>query len=355
MNKTWEVAHSVMRFVSPLLRKVVYPAMHYSGSLKRFVPSEGCFVVNYHGVIPPDPYCRHPFLDANLVSSAALRKQLRFLKDNYNVIDDKTFRAWLEKRDALPPRSVLVTCDDGLANNLSEMLPLLQSEAVPCLFLITGEPCGERPGMLWYEELYYLLTGGVSDTDVQTIFEIDWEHFHQRSIQGKWWNCVMTASHLNAPARAEKIGLLRSLSKFVPSKLPERWRRMNGEELKVLASSGMGIGAHTMSHPVLAQCSEKEARREVNQSRTELERLLGHKVWAFAYPFGNPATMGEREVNLAREAGFECAFVNVGGGTVDPSQRFALARTHVTADMSLAEFEAHLSGFHNRLQAAVRG
>jgi peptidoglycan/xylan/chitin deacetylase (PgdA/CDA1 family) len=294
-------------------------------------------------------------LDANLVSSAELRKQLRFLKNNYNVIDSESFRAWLEKRDVLPRRSVLVTCDDGLANNLSEMLPVLQSEGVPCLFFITGESCGERPGVLWYEELYHLLTGGVSETDIHTIFEIDRERFHQHSFQGKWWNCVMNASRLNASARAEKIGLLRSLSKFVSSKLPERWRRMNGEELKMLASSGMRIGAHTMSHPVLAQCSEDEARREVTQSRTDLERLLGDKVWAFAYPFGNPATMGEREVNLAREAGFECAFVNVGGGAVDPSQRFALARTHVTADMSLAEFEAHLSGFHNRLQAAVRG
>jgi hypothetical protein len=65
--------------------------------------------------------------------------------------------------------------------------------------------------------------------------------------------------------------------------------------------------------------------------------------------------MGEREVNLAREAGFECAFINVGGGSADPSQPLALERTHLTADMSLAEFEAHLSGFHNRLQVAVRG
>jgi peptidoglycan/xylan/chitin deacetylase (PgdA/CDA1 family) len=344
-----------MRFVSPLLKKVVYPAMHRSGSLKRFVPSDACFVVNYHGVIPPSPYCRHPFLDANLVSAAALRKQLRFLKNNYHVIDSESFRAWLEKRHVLPPRSVLVTCDDGLANNLSEMLPVLQGEGVPCLFFITGESCGERPGMLWYEELYHLLTGGVNDTDVETIFEIDRKHFPQNNFQGKWWTCVMSASHLNLSAREEKMALLRSLSKFLPSTLPERWRRMNGEELKILAGSGMSIGAHTMSHPVLARCSEEEARREVDQSRAALERLLGDKVWAFAYPFGNPATMGKREVNFARDAGFECAFVNVGGGAVDPSQRFELARTHVTADMSLAEFDAHLSGFHNRLQAAVRG
>jgi hypothetical protein len=61
-----------MRFVSPLLGKIVYPAMHYSGWLKRSLPCDGCAVVNYHGVIPSGPYCRYPFLDDNLVSSAAL-------------------------------------------------------------------------------------------------------------------------------------------------------------------------------------------------------------------------------------------------------------------------------------------
>lgn len=345
-----------MRFVSPLLKRVVYPAMHYSGWLKRSVPHTGCLVVNYHGVMPPDPYCRHPFLDANLVSLASLRKQLRFLKNNYNIIEADRFRGWLKKRDALPSRSVLVTCDDGLVNNLSDMLPVLQSEAVPCLFFVTGESCRKQPGMLWYEELYQLLrTGEVRDEDVQTLFEIAGVHLQQSDIQATWWNCVVSASRLNARLRAEKIGLLRSISKSTPSALPERrWVRMNVEELQELARSGMSIGAHTMSHPVLAQCSEEEARREINESKAELERVLGQTVWAFAYPFGNPATMGDREVTLAHEAGFECGFVNVGGGTVDPAQRFALTRTHITADMSLAEFEAHLSGFHTRLQAAVR-
>jgi peptidoglycan/xylan/chitin deacetylase (PgdA/CDA1 family) len=107
----------------------------------------------------------------------------------------------------------------------------------------------------------------------------------------------------------------------------------------------MTIGAHTMSHPVLSQCSKDEARREVGESKAEIERVPGQTVWALAYPFGNPLTMGEREVDLARQAEFECAFVNIGGGIIKPSQRFVLSRTHVTANMSLAEFEAYLADF----------
>ncbi len=343
-----------MRFVSPLLKRVVYPAMHYAGWLGRCVPSNGCLVVNYHGVIPPSPYCRHPFLDENLVSSAALQEQLQFLKARYNVIEAETFRGWIGKGDALPPRSVLVTCDDGLQNNLSDMLPILQREGVPCLFFVTGESSGEYPGMVWYEELYHLLEDGeVSYRDVRIVFETDGPDLRDDSLHEKWWSCVMSASRLNAHVRAEKIGLLRSKCRSTAPKMSEgRWMRLNVGELRQLAgSSRMSIGAHTMSHPVLSQCSEDEARREIDECKAELERVLGQAVWAFAYPFGNPATMGTREVDLARQAEFECAFV-VGGRTVEPAQRFLLSRTHVTANMSLAEFEAHVSGFHTRLRAA---
>jgi peptidoglycan/xylan/chitin deacetylase (PgdA/CDA1 family) len=346
-----------MRFVSPLLRRVVYPAMHYGGWIKRSIGAGGCLIANYHGVIPPGGYSRDPFLDANLLSAAALQGQLRFLKTDYNIVAPETFRAWMNDGGDLPPRSVLVTCDDGLVNNVSDMLPVLKKEGVSCLFFVTGESCREHPGMLWYEDVYHLLKPvGLRDEDVQAIFEIDAAHLKGHDFQAKWWNCVLHASQMTAPVRAKKIEALRTLRRGNAPPLAEgRFMRMNFQQLQLLASAGMSIGAHTMSHPVLAQCTEDEARREIHESKSELERVLGQTVWAFAYPFGNPATMGEREVRLARNAGFECAFVNVGGGAIDRTQPFLLARTHVTADMSLAEFEAHLSGFHSRLQAAVRG
>jgi peptidoglycan/xylan/chitin deacetylase (PgdA/CDA1 family) len=195
----------------------------------------------------------------------------------------------------------------------------------------------------------------VPDQELQAIFEIDGLNLRQRGVQATWWSCVTGASRFKRSLRAEKIGLLRSICKSVVPMLSEmRWTLLNVRELQQLARSGMSVGAHTMSHPVLAQCTEDEARREIIESKAELERVLAQPVWALAYPFGTPATMGQREVNLARDAKFECAFANAGGGAVDASERYVLARTHVTSGMSLAEFEAHLSGFHTWLQATVR-
>src|SRR6202043_3818549 len=112
-------------------------------------------------------------------------------------------------------------------------------------------------------------------------------------------------------------------------------------------------GAPPRVHPVLSRVNDEDAGREIQESKITLERALGHAAWAFAYPFGNPSTMGERELRLAREAGFSCAFLNVEHWGSEPANRFALPRTHVTSNTTLPEFAAHLSGLHARLQRAL--
>ena len=58
---------------------------------------------------------------------------------------------------------------------------------------------------------------------------------------------------------------------------------------------------------------------------------------------------------MAEQAGFACAFLNVGGGFGSEIARFALPRVHVTGEMSVAEFEAHLSGFYASLRRRFHG
>jgi peptidoglycan/xylan/chitin deacetylase (PgdA/CDA1 family) len=343
-----------MRLVSPLLKKVVYPAMQAGGWLGRSLNGQ-CAVVNYHGVLPSDYSQTDRALDGNLVSHEQLRQQLQFLKAHYNVIEPSDFRAWIEQGAVLPSRAVLITCDDGLLNSLTDMLPILQSEKVRCLFFVTGASCAEKPGGLWYEQLYQLLRAAEARGQALRLPSDKREPLELAgTFQSRWWDVVRQASSLECGKRVawmaelgERCGVTTDLS------CERRWRLLDVRELLELAGSGMEIGAHTMSHPVLSECSDAEARREIEQSKVEIELVLGRQVWAFAYPFGNPSAMADREIGLVRNAGYICAFLNVDGGT-DRSAPFALCRTHVAGDMNLAELEAHLTGFHLRLQRAVR-
>lgn len=346
-----------MRLVSPLLKHAVYPALHYAGLLDRFAPTSGYTVVNYHGVVPSDHSDGESFLDGNLVQPEAFRQQLRFLKAHYHVVHPEDFRAWIEYGKELPPRAILLTCDDGLVNALTDMVPVLCSENVSCLFFVTGASCSDSPGMLWYEELYRLMRNRALTTpELQLLTDEATESPLPESFQSQWWNTVRRASRLDARARGEWMGLVRSHCGPVQRSGSERrWRLLSVPELKQLAAHGMSIGAHTRTHPILSLCSEVEAQREIRESKRDIEQALGQPVWAFAYPFGNSSTMGEREVRLAQEAGFACAFLNVELWGAERSNPLALSRTHVTLDMTLPEFSAHVSGLHTRLQHAVTG
>lgn len=350
-----------MRFISPVLKHAVYPALHHAGWLDHITPPGGYAVVNYHGVGPSESSEQLAFLDGNLVRPEVFRRQLKFLKTHYKVIHPEEFRAWVEKGKPLAPRAVLVTCDDGLVNNLTEMLPILESEGVVCLFFVTGASCGDNPGMLWYEELYHLMRiKPLSGLESQLPKEEGGESAAAEDFQGHWWRTVRRASQLPGKERTDWMGRVRSdcgltLDFYSEGGRERRWRLLNVTELKRLARAGMAVGAHTRSHPVLSLCSEEEAWREIQQSKIDLERALGQEAWAFAYPFGNSATMGKREVRLAREAGFACAFLNVEYWEGEALHEFALPRIHVCGDTTIPELAAHLSGIHTRFQRAVRG
>jgi peptidoglycan/xylan/chitin deacetylase (PgdA/CDA1 family) len=348
-----------MKLVSPLLKHAVYPGLAQTGYLRRHAES-GLAVVTYHGVSPAGYRTTDPQLDGNLVTASSLRAQIRLLQKNYNVISPERFRGWCQEREELPPHAVLLTCDDGLQNNLSDMAAVLDECAVACMFFVTGASAGDAPATLWYEDLYLMFLAApanihfdLPDADVQVVAS----SLAQKRAQ--WGGLVHNLSRYDRETRREMLEQIRE-----KLGLEENWQApyigtvagarrfelLKAAQLKQLAAAGNSIGAHTSSHPMLSQLPENVARDEIVQSRGQLEKILGRPVWALAYPFGDPASVTAREERLAEQAGYQCAFVNAGGGFGAKIPHFAVPRVHVAADMSLAEFEAHVSGFYRLLR-----
>jgi peptidoglycan/xylan/chitin deacetylase (PgdA/CDA1 family) len=349
-----------MKIVSPLLKRVVYPSFAKAGVF-RHTAAGGLAVVTYHGVLPPGYELADPILDDNLLSADVFRQQIRLLKTHYHVISPEEMLLWSEKRFVFPPRAVLLTCDDGLANNLTEMLPVLEEEGVRCLFFVTGASANDGPRTLWYEELFFLFLRApagsfrVSAADVEIGGVL--EGREQRRVL--WWNSVKQLSQVNADSRETFLEAARvrlgtgnvetplSASRALAER---RFRLLNRAEVKQLDSSGMTIGAHSMSHPLLSYLPPELAHAEITESRSCLEAVLGKRVWAFAYPFGDPQSVTPEVLTMAKEAGYAAAFLNYGGGLGSDLPLYEIPRIHVTASMGLAELEAHVAGFYSSLQ-----
>lgn len=348
-----------MRIVSPFLKRVLYPSLSAAGAFHR-IGARGLAVVTYHGVLPKGYESVDPSLDGNLVTAEALRRQLQLLKAHYDVIAPEDLLAWREDRGQLPARAVLLTCDDGLLNCLTDMLPVLQQERLRCLFFVTGASTTEIRNTLWYEDLMRLFLRARAGS-----FEISGGGFpssgelrEREQRLTVWWNYVKQLSRVESEARRSFLSVARTQlgsSSWQPfdgedSLSCRRFGLLTRTELCQLAAAGMTIGAHTLSHPVLSQAPPDLARTEISESRAQLEAVLQRQVWAFAYPFGDPQSVTPQVLAMAQEAGYAAAFLNFGGGLGADVPPYALPRLHVTADMGLAEFEAQVSGFHAWLQ-----
>lgn len=349
-----------MRVLSPLLHRVIYPAL---GSVGYFHSRavDPVTVITYHGVLPAGYQSEDAFLDNTLVAEGAFRSQLRLLKKHYNVISPDKFWLWLRNGGNLPERAILLTCDDGLLNHLNVMVPILQEEKLKCLFFVTGSFLESSPTLLWYVELYLLLMQAPVRSEPISLHGIVIPEIsaHPGARRVLWLTLLKKCSQLEAEARrsflrevAVGLGLQPSWrTRCVDDLLlRDRFQLMRLSELRQLSEAEMTIGAHTLSHPVLAAQSVELARAELAECRHALEESLGRQVWAIAYPFGDPASVGAREYKLAEEAGYDCGFVNVGGVFDTVSSRFRLPRVHVTAEMSLSVYEAYVSGFHDALR-----
>lgn len=353
-----------MKFVSPLLKHAVFPGLAKLGYLRRR-HAAGPAVVTYHGILPEGYQVIDSDLDGSLVMADSFLRQIQLLKSQYNVISPEQFLRWCESGQELPPRAVLLTCDDDLRNTLTDMVPVLQAHDLSCLFFVTGASLGEVPAMLWYEQLYLMLL-----FTKKRVVNLDSVHpgfgdsaMTQHDKRVLWWGLVKQLSRYEGSQRQTLIDQVRVQldlgenwsTHLLSEPLRRRFLMLNATELRALVAAGMSVGAHTLSHPVLSQLSENDAWSEISQSRCRLEKVVDRPVWALAYPFGDTVCVTEREREMAERAGFTCAFLNVGGGLGAEMLPFAMPRVHVTGEMSLAEFDAHVSGLYRALRQRLLG
>lgn len=345
--------------LSGLLRQLVYPSLAASKYLRRRrAQSDTLAVLTYHGVLPASYGTHDSFFDDAMIPADAFRRQLRFLKANYCVITPEDCQQWLQGRISLPAGAVLLTCDDGLLNNLTAMVPVLREEGLRCLFFLTGYSLSERPSIPWYFQLYFFLMSApahLARLEFDSTF-VPLNLHSRREREGTWWRLMRQLSSQDQETREVFLECLRVAAGSPKdwesvyhgdSGLRERYLPLAASDLGRLLESGMTIGGHTLSHPVLARTSAELAWKEILEGRKGLQRAVGRPIWAFAYPFGDAGSVSEREFDFAQEAGYECAFLNFGGCVSEASRqrRFALPRLHVSANMQLSELEALVSGF----------
>lgn len=131
---------------------------------------------------------------------------------------------------------------------------------------------------------------------------------------------------------------------LTPDEAPESSRLMNWDELRELASLGVEIGAHTMTHRRLSRLTPAEQKEEIFGCKSVLESHLHREIAAFAYPYGAALDYDRTSQELVRQAGFRFAVSNRYGANGPAFDRWALRRIWVDATDDLPFFMAKVQG-----------
>lgn len=122
-------------------------------------------------------------------------------------------------------------------------------------------------------------------------------------------------NYLNAFPILAEYGLTASF--YIISGMLDEEERVNAAQIREMRRFGMDFGSHTVTHRPLAELTPGEAREELQNSKRELEDLLGEAIHFIAYPCGSH---NEETLKLAREAGYCGGFSTRSGFTTFSNQ-----------------------------------
>lgn len=224
----------------------------------------------------------------------------------------------------LPRRALAITFDDGYADNRTIAAEVLRRHRLPCTFFVaTGFLDG---GRMWNDTLIETVRHCAGDALDLTDLMPDIGRVALAGIEARRaavGRLVMAAKYLPPAQRQQLVDAVAARAGVVPpSDL-----MMRSEQVLELHRMGMQIGAHTVSHPILARLPREQARAEIVQSKHALEAIIGAPVGLFAYPNGKPGEdYAPESVALAREAGFAAAVSTQHGVSDRRTDLFQLRR-----------------------------
>jgi peptidoglycan/xylan/chitin deacetylase (PgdA/CDA1 family) len=275
---------SAASFFRELARSVVYR----SGALPlyhRIRNRRVLTVVVFHRVLRQDDPRWETALSPWTLAEDTFGHCLAFFKRHYTVVTLDDVKASIEGQRPLPSRSLLITFDDGFADNIDHALPLLRKHGASATVFITSDVIG-REERLWTEDLLWSFMAG---------------RIHQREL-ARLHTCLFGGT-TSAPEdrtliwdivrRGPELGEKRVQATLSRLKIDLRRIRhprqmLTRDEIASLVINGLSIGAHGKTHTALPLSSDIST--ELCWPRTVLNDLVvphGQcSVDALSFPHG---------------------------------------------------------------------
>ncbi len=270
-------------------------------------------IVMFHRVLPePDP------LLPDETDRALFRLRASWLARSFNVLtlDDAVARM---AAGTLPARALCITFDDGYADNAEIALPELVALGLPATFFITTRYLDG--GMMWNDRVIEAVRAWPRtriESSVPGLPVTDLAAGRAAAVE----TLLTHLKYLDFETREASASRL-----LEESASPVENLMMNPEQIRRLHTSGMEIGAHTHSHPIMNTLTSAEVTAEIMTNKTALEAIIASPVTSFAYPNGRAdQDYCSAHAALLEQAGFNCAVTTMPGAVGSLARRYEIPR-----------------------------
>ena len=200
------------------------------------------------------------------------RLQMAFVQRAYRVVSLDELVHALERGAQLPPRALVITFDDGYADNHRLGLPVLRALGLPAtIYVATGAVDGGAP--FWVAAARALALRAPGDVlEVPGQPAIPLGPPERREVAAKTLTRALVPLRSDARATFLSEGTLNSgldLDRMLAGTM------LTWNQIRELHAAGWTIGAHTVTHANVALAAPEHAEADIVGSRDALSAVLG--------------------------------------------------------------------------------
>jgi peptidoglycan/xylan/chitin deacetylase (PgdA/CDA1 family) len=245
-----------------------------------------------------------------------------------------------------------VTFDDAYASVANVAGPICRKYRIPATFFVNASLIGNQDLGLDNLVCYSVNTSGLGPLQ-KAARQISGNPALEILCPRQFFEEFLPG--LSLQARAEFRDALEQAAGFRSAELAQQAKLyVNGDQLRMLVSSGFSIGNHTYTHVNCRILSGNDFDREILTNQKALEAIVNRNVRAFSVPYGSSEDVTKDLITHLRQSGHEALFLVESLANTEAIDYFHLYRVSVTARTDAdffgeLEIQPRLRSIRNRL------
>ena len=233
-------------------------------------------------------------------SADFLKKSLEYLrKEKFTFLSAEDVTNHLLEKRPFPKRSVCFTLDDGFWDQASVSAPIFSQYDCPATYYLVTRFIDQKIWM-WDSKLEYLFENSTESSLTKLAQTIATNSGKPPASANLFNTLIDKLKRENLNSIDQLLATwATTLEIDLPAEAPVKYRAMSWNDAQSLIKLGQKVGPHSVTHPILANETDEESERQINQSWLELKTKIPEASDVFCYPVGRYGKdFGQREMEF---------------------------------------------------------